>query len=851
MVGALWIDSGSDSDGDARNDSHRHQRRSQESNAVAGPSRAAATQPRKPPRRAVAPPSSSSSVVLLSSSQDHDQPIAAKIVRSRTVSNESHDAPNRKQARHSAETSQPTPVTRVARLLANPSPDTSLPSFRDMLSKHKSRSAATATRDQETTTTFMVANSCAAAPISSRSGSLRRTVSQPTASSSQDSTSSRPANLIRRAKHAAMPEVIEIGSDSIVDPASQHEAADAPLFLQGSSPIRSQFSARQQLSSSQPLPFSPPKKRSRDAVAQEEEKKKEFQRKARQAYRAESAPIVILSSSPPPPASFPRASQGVAGAIEDTIAEEELELPDLPPSSFPFDACAPPSPPSSPPTGNQEEAALDTSPSLKRRAAAGTSSKLPSPKRARGFHRTTSLLDALDSLYVPDNDTSMPDLTTKNGPSSGLDRTTSAAAVLEQGSNAADTPSASPSKTKKAAQAAAAKEAREAKAREREAAKATKLRLAAEKKRFAEANRLRTSKSDTMREMIIDLDRTLFASGQPLAGRQDSITARFEEEGATVHLCDGVVAPPLVRFRRKVRAEWSKERRHWVPLDREEVKREAVAVVVMDGGEVVRLVSEGGEGGLEGWYKDLKRRLGAVNGEEEGQQKVFLICQGLVKYYSRLRASENRAYTARIRQQLANEGQPDDTASAGTETASKSKRKAPEAPSLADLPAQPLVETALLHLKLIHRCFVIHASSLVDSIEWLHQLSSDLSLRPYKSLRDTHLSFAVDTGRNTTSSSSPAIWSMMLQQIPRVTPAIASSIQTIYPSLHSLVEAYEKCRDEKEERALLSGVQVESNKDGTERRGNRMNLGLQLSKRIHTVLRGTNAEVLINNPTKD
>ena len=35
------------------------------------------------------------------------------------------------------------------------------------------------------------------------------------------------------------------------------------------------------------------------------------------------------------------------------------------------------------------------------------------------------------------------------------------------------------------------------------------------------------------------------------------------------------------------------------------------------------------------------------------------------------------------------------------------------------------------------------------------------------------------------------------------------------------------------------------------RRGNRMNLGLQLSKRIHTVLRGTNGEVLINNPTKD
>ena len=50
---------------------------------------------------------------------------------------------------------------------------------------------------------------------------------------------------------------------------------------------------------------------------------------------------------------------------------------------------------------------------------------------------------------------------------------------------------------------------------------------------------------------------------------------------------------------------------------------------------------------------------------------------------------------------------------------------------------------------------------------------------------------------------------------------------------------------------MLSGVQVQSNKDGTERRGNRMNLGWQLSKRIHAVVRGTNAELLINNPTKD
>lgn len=409
---------------------------------------------------------------------------------------------------------------------------------------------------------------------------------------------------------------------------------------------------------------------------------------------------------------------------------------------------------------------------------------------------------------------------------------------------------ASPS-PKKAQKAAAAKEAREAKAREREAAKAAKQRAAAEKKRFLEVNRLRTSKSETMRELIVDLDRTLFSPGQPFAGCLDSIQARFEEEGASVHLCDGVVAPPLVRFRRKVKAEWDAQRRHWVPLDREMVKREAMVIVYVDAKVVVQLVTEGGEEGLESWYGDLKRRLVAMDGGED--QQVFLICQGLVKHYNKLKANENRAYAAKIRQQLDQNQQTagDPTAASEAPPTAPPRRKAADATTDSTVAPRTVVERSLLQLKLVHRCYVIHAGALVDGIEWLHQLTSDLSLKPYKSLRDTHLSFAVDTGRNTTSSSSTDIYSMMLQQIPRVTPAIANSITTIYPSLNALIKAYERCKDEQEEKGLLSGVQVQSNKDGTERRGNRTNLGLQLSKRVQAVVRGRNGELLVSNPTKD
>lgn len=826
MVGAIWIDSGSDSDSDSARASHR-QRRSQTTSAVAGPSRLSPV--RKSPRRAAAPRSSSSSVIALSSSQVQEGPAEAARLDQRA---NSQALGYRKLAapRPEDDTAELTPgQQRVANLLADPSPDTSLSSFRDLVVQHRSRSIHN-NKAADVPAGGSSRSRVAPTSITSRAGSLRRTASQPTASSSQeDPTSSRASVSIRRAKAASvMPEVIEIGSDSIVDPASE---ADAAHFSPHSSPIRSQFSARQlQLSSSQPLPFSPP--RTRPAATKRAE--------VRKTSRTESAPIVILSSSPPP-ASFPRPSQlGRPNAEEDT-AEEEFEAPDLPPSSFPFDASPLPSPPSSP-AGPRD--AIDASPSLKR-SAVDQGPTLPSPKRARSFNRTTSLLDALDNLYVPDEATMAKP---KPAPRKQSSKATA------DGETDAGHPNyqSSPSKSKKAA----AAEAREAKAREREAAKAAKLLHKAEKKRFLEVNRLRTSKSETMREMIIDLDRTLFATGQPLAGCEGSIKARYEEEGASVHLCDGVVAPPLIRFRRKVKAEWSSEKRHWVPLQKEEVRREGTTIVYIDAGEVVKIVGEG-EDALERWYEDLERRLGARAGEKGplGDEKVFLICQGLVKYYSRIRANENRAYTARIRQQLAESNGASDAGASAPATASKAPRRkataASDAPTNNDIPAQPLVERALLQLKLVHRCYVIHAASLVDGVEWLHQLTSDLSLQPYKSLRDTHLSFAVDTGRNTTSSSSSAIYGMMLQQIPRVTPSIANSITTIYPSLYALVKAYEGCSDEKEEKGLLSGVQIQSNKDGTERRSNRMSMGLQLSKRIHAVIRGTNAELLINNPTKD
>lgn len=48
----------------------------------------------------------------------------------------------------------------------------------------------------------------------------------------------------------------------------------------------------------------------------------------------------------------------------------------------------------------------------------------------------------------------------------------------------------------------------------------------------------------------------------------------------------------------------------------------------------------------------------------------------------------------------------------------------------------------------------------------------------------------------------------MLASLPRVTEAIAKGIVAEYPTVRSLYEAYERCRDERERKEMLVGIGV-------------------------------------------
>ena len=366
-----------------------------------------------------------------------------------------------------------------------------------------------------------------------------------------------------------------------------------------------------------------------------------------------------------------------------------------------------------------------------------SSSPPSSPPRPRQgtLRKTSSLLDALDALTRVDADQARSGPSTKRPrPASSSPekraRPSSSRSEADLESNHTSRPSISNT---------SATEKQSKKQQEREAKRAERQRAIAERKRWIEANRLRRSKSDTMGEMIIQVDSRLVDPGAALHAALEPLRTRFTEDGAEFRSVRGESWPPLIRFERKVKARLDTARRAWIPLDHECIESERVVLVCLDGAELVRLVEQ----------DRLLSSMHQLRTQHERGTQIFLLVVGLQRFFARRRAEVNRAYSARIRSQLTGGG-PKPAAS----TAPVHAITADDA------------DTQLIRLRVLERVFVTHANGLVDLVEWIAALTADISLRPYKLMRSSHLSFCAE-GRAPSSTAEREIYRLMLQQIVR------------------------------------------------------------------------------------
>ncbi|KAN0064498.1 hypothetical protein ACQY0O_002126 [Thecaphora frezii] len=735
------------------------------------------------------------------------------------------------------------------------SPESSLPSFRDLFRRNGPRQ-----RVNSIASTFIdIRDASPSQPRPShRTGSLRRITSLPTKSPSQ-----------AKVKGASAIEIIELGSDSILASSDRGVDSEPELGpeaghgLEPSSPIFSQFTPSRLPCHLAPGPVS-------NAARQ-----RALQQAEADAARAGPSRLpepIVLGSSPDPPPIVRVASR----RTEEVSRSKSL-------SEKTFRIASSPAPPSSP--------------------LAEPMSLAPVGNRAGSLQRKTSLLDALDALqtlHEVADETDEAEARSDNGgrsasaspppptrrkrakaqsssPEKQRKRTTQPNAVGRgarlfssdtendvrpgKAASTAMATTAASARLERAAATKAAKEAeREAKRREREAKKAETRRAAAEKKRWAEANRLRRGKGDTMKELLVDFDERLCndsgdgdgdGDGAVLKPCFDTIRERMEKDGATVATFSpsGGTTLATVRFRRKVKARLNAVRRSWIPLETEVIEAEKVVLVVLEGKELVRMVQDA-------TLADAVQAL--RDGLPTAGYQILLVVQGLHKHFARLKANENRAYAARIRSQLAADSAAT-TAGGGARRpggSGGSSGNAALVPGTATT-IQERVEMALLGLQVTERCFVVHANGLVDLTEWICTLTADISMRPYKVLRNSFLSFCPDGGapgggggnaRNSTGADHEQTFRLMLMQIPRVTAHVADAILLRFPTLDTLYRAYRRCGSQDDIDALLADCQVESNLDGSARSAHRRGIGIQLSKRIAAVLMGCDPLALVGGP---
>ncbi|CAB1312267.1 unnamed protein product [Coregonus sp. 'balchen'] len=156
------------------------------------------------------------------------------------------------------------------------------------------------------------------------------------------------------------------------------------------------------------------------------------------------------------------------------------------------------------------------------------------------------------------------------------------------------------------------------------------------------------------------------------------------------------------------------------------------------------------------------------------------------------------------------------------------------------------IEEVLVFLQLYRNVTVVFLDSWQDVTVHVCAVTKALSKRPYKLLTERcELPFCVDgswaSGARVEQDGVGLgeVWSRQITQLNRVSPAVASTLTTAYPSPQILLQAYSSLESEEEKRGLLAGLLVKTG--GKERR-----IGPEISARVYRSLTAQNPQLVLD-----
>ncbi|XP_077075408.1 essential meiotic structure-specific endonuclease subunit 2 isoform X2 [Siphateles boraxobius] len=155
-------------------------------------------------------------------------------------------------------------------------------------------------------------------------------------------------------------------------------------------------------------------------------------------------------------------------------------------------------------------------------------------------------------------------------------------------------------------------------------------------------------------------------------------------------------------------------------------------------------------------------------------------------------------------------------------------------------------EELLVHLQLYWNVAVHFLFGWQEVTDHVVSLTKALSKRPYKALcGDPDLGFCMDGSWSAgvrvdrDGHGLAQVWTRQIQQLNRVSPAMAKAVTSAYPSPSLLLKAYEELPSEEERRRLLADLTVVGG--AKERR-----VGPELAGRVHRLLTSQNPHLLLD-----
>lgn len=156
------------------------------------------------------------------------------------------------------------------------------------------------------------------------------------------------------------------------------------------------------------------------------------------------------------------------------------------------------------------------------------------------------------------------------------------------------------------------------------------------------------------------------------------------------------------------------------------------------------------------------------------------------------------------------------------------------------------IEEVLVYLQLYKNVSTVFLDSWQDVTNQVTAVTKALSKRPCKVLTErAELPFCVDgswaSGARVERDGSglDQVWSLQIQQLNRVSPAVASTVTAAYKSPQLLLQAYKSLESEEERKGLLAGLLVKTG--GKERR-----IGPEISSRVYRCFTSQNAQLVLD-----